>query len=56
MELKGLNLKTPQEMCDSANQVDSGLHHEEAPKFSFKAYWFKFLGNISAKIDLIFRW
>lgn len=55
MGLEGINLKSPQEMCDSANQIDSGLHEKEKLRFSFYAYWFKLYDRVSAKISLIFR-
>lgn len=56
MGLEGINLKSPQEMCDSANQIDSGLHEKEKSRFFFYAYCYKLWDNVSAKISLIFRW
>ena len=55
MELKGIRLKTQQDMCDSANQIDSGLHDRTKPKFFFYAYWFRLFDKISARINLVFR-
>lgn len=50
--MKRIEIKTPEEMCARANEIDNGLHHKEMPRLTFWAYIWE---NFKKEFKIIFR-